>query len=490
MRWPILLVALTVVGCPKTDPAASSSPPDAGGVAFGFDLPPTRDDTRFVKIRTLLREPPESKGRATKLYPLVKPVCTDEAERDAFLEVAKWSTSFSDEENFLPTELAVDTIEHVATACFRTEPDAALDLLTKAAAFVEGTPRLDVIRARLLAARGDFADALAASKAAVANGSVHAIALTANIQAQMARDGSEDYQKGMLDEAIRTVSVEPDEKWMIIDLTAVLATRARLLSERAVWEAPEARARTLLEAAGVYRRISVSPFIAAIRTRALDNLCFDAERVSAPDACRRAAEETHNIGAAVAAGIPITAPGYDVERYRAIETMTATVAKLPAGAVVLWIARGDESELLEWVRPAAAVIEELAEKKARLVVVDRTTTKRASALIDRMFALAGTKPRLLIDAKGDTLALPCITAILADRRTPSACPLDAATQKTLEGLRPFGLGVLVGRDLDGELDDLRLYELPSLLLSFRRSLAKKGPDAWLKSVADVRLLAP
>ncbi len=488
MKWAAWALLALAVGCKETSSPADG-PRDAGPRVGRFDLPPTRDDTRFVKIRNLLREPPESTNRATKLYPLVAPVCTDSAAREDFLEVAEWSTSFSTEENYLPTQLAIDTIEHVATACFRTGPDGALALLEGAEKFVT-SPRLDVIRARLLAAREDFAGAEAAARRAMEAGSIHAIALTANIQAQRARDGREGYEPGMLSEAIATVSVEPDGKWQAIDLTAVLSTHARLLAERAVWETGDAEKKTLLEAAGIYRRLSVSPFIAAIRTRALDNLCFDAEIVAAPDACQRAAVETLNLGAAVRAKVPLDSGGFDTKRHAALEEMKAKLASLERGAVVLWIARGDESELLEWVRPAAELLEVIAKKKVRVVVVDRTSTKRASRLVDRMFELAGAEPTRRIDAQRDTFAMPCITAILADRRTPTACPLDDATKKALESMRPFGVGVLVGRDLDGELDDLRLYELPSLLLSFRQSLSKKGPDAWLKSVSDVHLFAP
>ena len=73
----------------------------------------------------------------------------------------------------------------------------------------------------------------------------------------------------MLDEAIKTASVEPDHNWQLIDLTAVLSTRAHLLSERAVWEAPEPAAATLKLARDVYQRLSVAPFIGVTRSLAL-----------------------------------------------------------------------------------------------------------------------------------------------------------------------------------------------------------------------------
>ncbi|MEQ9504504.1 MAG: hypothetical protein RIT81_47035 [Deltaproteobacteria bacterium] len=488
MKWALGTLLVASVAC-KADPAPPvRGAPDAGVRIIGYELPPTRDDTRFIKIRNLLREPPESTNRATKLYPLVRPVCVDEQERKEFLEVAKWSTSFSSEENYLPTQLAIDTIEHVATACFRSDPEGALALLTGAEAFVQ-SPRLDVIRARLLAAREDFAEAEKAARRALEGGSVHAIALTANIQAQRARAASDGYTPGMLDDAIKTVSVEPNSKWAVIDLTAVLATHARLLGERAVWESGETQKKTLLEAAGLYQRLSVAPFIAAIRNRALDNLCYDADRLPKSEACARAARETQNLGAAKKADVTLD-PGFDTKRLAGLTSMTSTLAQLDEGAVVLWVARGDESELLEWVRPASDILRKIAKTKPRIIVVDRTSTPRASRLVTRMFELAGVTATRRIDAQRDTFAMPCITAILADRRTPKACPLDAETKTALEKARPFGVGVLVGRDLDGELDDLRLYDLPSLLLSFRRSLSKKGPTAWLKSVSDVHLFAP
>lgn len=478
-RTIIICALVAFTGCPKQEGPATDAPPPTAK-----NLPPTRDDTRFVKIRNLLSEPPESRRRATELYPLVKPICTDAKERKEFLDVAKWSVSFSTEENQLPTNLAADTFEHVATSCFRTEPEAALQLLDEAAKFLGRQKRLDVIRARLLAARGDLEAALAASKAAADAGSVHAIALTANIQAQIARAASTEYRAGMLDEAIRTVSVEPTNEWMAIDLNAVLSTKARLLSERAIWEDGDDRKKTLLEAGGLYKRLSVAPFVRPVRTRALDNLCFDGDA----DACRRAAEETRNLGAAVAAKIDVGAPAYDQARYERIRTITASVAALPPNAVVLWIARGDESEVLEWVRPAAVLLETIAAKKPRVVVVDRTSTPRAGRLITRTLELAKVKPHLTIAASGDTFAMPCVTAILADRRTPTACPLDDATKAALGKARPYGLAVLFGRDLDAELDDLALYELPSMLLSFRQSLSKKGASAHLKSVSDVRII--
>ena len=46
----------------------------------------------------------------------------------------------------------------------------------------------------------------------------------------------------------------------------------------------------------------------------------------------------------------------------------------------------------------------------------------------------------------------------------------------LDKLGQVKLGVLIGRDLDGEIDDLRLYEIPSALLSYRKPLTEKTVD--------------
>ena len=58
------------------------------------------------------------------------------------------------------------------------------------------------------------------------------------------------------------VSVEPDGQWPLVDLTAVLSTRARLYTERATWESGADRDKTLGLARAVYERLAVSPFIA------------------------------------------------------------------------------------------------------------------------------------------------------------------------------------------------------------------------------------
>lgn len=452
-------------------------------------LPPTRDDTRFIRIRNLLERDPESEERARKLYALVEPVCTSEPERIELVDVARWSSSFSVGHETLPTVLALDTLEHVATACARNYPAAAYDLLDRAKAAIPDPYRFELVRARLLAAEGKLTEALVAAKAAAQAGSVHARALSATIEAQVARDQAPGYRPGMLDGAIALVSDEPDAKWSLIDLTAVLQTRAHLLTERAAWEEPAAAAASRRLAAKTQVRLSVAPFIEATRTQALDGACFTAVELGDDDRtmCRRGADEIGILGAAVVAGVPRDPKRLDVERLAKLEALAKDLDGLE-GTVVL-VARGDEAELVSWARPASRVFERLAKTKAKLVVLDRTRTPRASALVHRMLALGGVKPVERVRADADALAMPCLAAILAHRRTPAACPLDAALVKRLEGLPKLSLAVLVGRDLDAELDDLKLYGHRAALLSFRRTRIDNGVDAWLKSLSDVWIVA-
>lgn len=478
-----VLVALATAGCPDPGKAARER----------AALPDPRTDTRFVQIRNMLSEETGSATRAQKLYPLVEPVCTDEAEREAFVEVARWSVSHSVKENQLPAVLAADTIEHVATACARNHPRAALDLLTRAEAAIPKEPRIPVVRARLLAARGRFDDAVQAAQRGIEKGSIHAIALTANIQARRARDQGVGYRSGMLDDAIETVSAEPTPDWPAIDLAAVLSTRARLLMERAFWEDEDEAERTRLEAASLLQRLSVAPFIYATRERSLDVLCFDAvARGKDPyDACRRAAEATRNLGAARAVGMKDPDPEvFETERLVRLEALAGDVEQMKAGSVVLLVMRGDESEILEWARPAVRVLARLEGRDVRWVVVDRTDTARAEALMEAILDRAEVEPTLAIDASDENFAMACVSAILADRQAPKSCPLEDDAKEALRGMDTLALAVLVGRDLDAEIDDLRTYDLRTALLSFRRSRFEEGIDAWLKSISDAWIVAP
>lgn len=442
-----------------------------------------------MKIRELLREPPESRKRAVELFPLVKSICEDAGERKAFLETAAWSASLSSEDLYITKTLAADTIEHVATTCFRSHPETTLAMLDQAKAKIPGTYRFDLVRARLTAAAGDLTSAAKAAEAARAAGSIHAIALLANIQARAARSAGIGYRAGMLDEAIATVSVEPDGKWPLVDVAAVLSTRARLLTERAVWEEGDGAKRTMLLADASYARLARPPFIENIRQRAEDVLCFNSvANGTGTSPCKRAAERTKNLGAAAMAGVEV-GDGFDRPRLEGIEAVRERIEGLAKEKVVIVVARGDESELIEWARPAARVFAAIRPKQVRVIAVNRTQSPRAGALFSRILELGGLEPEVFIDAD-TTFAMPCLTAVLAERRTPKACPFDEARQKKLEKMTDVAFAVLVGRDLDAEIDDLHLYDLDAVLLSFRESRMEKGIDAWLKSVSDVFILAP
>ena len=142
----VLILALIpgLFACP--DPLAGTLPPDGG---VGAALPDPRLDTRYVQVRNLLGMDPDSPERAQKLFPLIAPVCTSEKERVDFVDTAKWSVSFSQNDFQLPEVLAADTLEFAATTCLRNEPEGAFDLLDKAQAALPELTRLWVVRSRL-----------------------------------------------------------------------------------------------------------------------------------------------------------------------------------------------------------------------------------------------------------------------------------------------------------------------------------------------------
>ena len=331
----------------NSSPDLPSAPPTAGSFH-------ARADSRFIRIRDLLREDPDTQARAVKLYALVEPVCTDAAARTDFLETMAWSASFSDKKYRMTVVYALDTLEHVATSCARNYLDGSLALLQEAARTLPDEPRVFVIQARLLAAHGRFREAEGAARRAKELGHVHALALTAHIQARIAREVGVGYRPGMLDAAIETVMAEPTADWALIDLEAVLVTRARLLLERAVWELPERAKVSTAQAQTALRRLSVAPFEKNARRRALDALCFFAiQRGSDPDgACRRAAEKMHNLGAARAVGLTLDPEAFEARRLQGLESIRETLGTLGRADTALVIFRGDEAEILEWVRPA------------------------------------------------------------------------------------------------------------------------------------------
>ena len=474
-RLAAALALALAAGCkepPKTPPA---------------DPPPPSD--RFLRIRSLLAQPAQSPERARHLYPLTAPLCTPGPERDAFFETAAWSVAQSEGANQLTTVLAVDVFEFVASACSRDRVEAAFEILDRARALVPDDPQLDVVKARLAAAADRFDVAREAARRARDAGSEHAIALLANIQARIARDRvGVGFEPGMFDAAIETVSVEPDSNWQAIDLTAVLSTRARLLEERALWEEEEARRATLTRARATFARLAKAPFVEAVRRSALDHLCFDVPALGAdPAPCARAAEEFGSLGGAAIAGVPAAAEdALDRARAADLSRFAKAVPALEPGRTVVLVVRGDESEVVEWARPAAKLLAAVDARAPKWLVVDRTSSERGSAVVSRMLELAGiAAPAVRVTPRQNALASSCLAALVADREKPESCPLDSADVEAVEALLAPAFAVLVGRDLDAELDDLGLYGVPRHLLSFRRTAAKKAPESWFKNLSDV-----
>lgn len=466
-----------------------------GGLACPAEEGPPRSATRepppsdrFLRIRRLLAQPPQSPERAEHLYPSTEPLCAKGPERDAFFETAKWSVDHSEGDDQLTTVLAVDVFEFVATACARTSVEGALSFLDRARATVPQDPQIDVVTARIAAAADRFELASRAAQRAIEGGSNHAIALLANIQARLARNRvGPGFEPGMFDEAIETASVEPDGDWQAIDLTAVLSTRARLYIERALWLPPEEREASLEAARSAFTRLSKSPFVESVRRSALDHLCFDTPTSAASkEACVRAAEEFGMIGAAAVIERSLESlPKADPERAEGLRRFVERVGGLGPKASVVVVFRGDESEIVEWGRPAASVLRGLRGRDPRVVVVDRTSTARGSALVDRVLELSGIRPSLRIATRADALATSCLAALVAGREAPETCPLPPEEQSELAKLPDVELVLLVGRDLDAEIDDFGLYDLPTHLFSFRRTNAKKAPEGWFKSLCDV-----
>jgi hypothetical protein len=489
-RGVITAVAVSVLLACSDRKETSLRPKSGVARRASVDLP---KDSRFGQIKALLSQHPETEQRAYELYPRVKPVCTDEAERRRFIaDAAAWvSVRKEAHDRAWARRKSIDTIEHVATACMRTSPEAAFAVLSNGKKLIANSYRFDVVTARLKAAVGELDAAVKAAEAAREAGSIHAIALSANIQAEVAREAGPGYRVGMLDKAIETVSAKQHPDWPIIDLTAVLTTRAHLLSERAVWEPPERRRATLKAAAATYERLGIGPYVATSRLYALDARCFDAVEIQdAPfGACNKAAVDFQNLGAGFLAGLNMSEAPYDATRLSNIKSVRARVDALPKGAKVLLIARGDEAELVSWARPSAVVLARLARREPALFVVDRTSSARAGALLSRVVELAGAPSVTRISAGRDAFVVPCVAALVAGRKKPKVCPLSAETIAALQAPGAFGVGLLVGRDLDAEIEDLALYDLPALLLSLRDPLTKKPVEVHMKNQADAWLMS-
>lgn len=488
--WGLTLaLGAAASGCSK--PASSSKAPPEPSVAEFARAPAEKADTRYMKIRSLLALEPEARRRATELYPLVSPVCTDPAARADFVETMQWSVGFATERFYLPMQLALEVLEHVASVCARDDLEGTLDLLDRTTDFLGAEARYHVLRARTFAVAGRLEQAREAAKRAIELGNAHAVALAANVEARMAREGTTGYVPGMLDAAIETASAEPTPQWHAVDLAALLATRSRLLLERAFWTDGAAAEDSRAEASRVLERILAGPFPTQVRSRAADLLCFelsDRGAGGAAKACERAARRFGHLGAAVQVGLELVA---HAERRTGLSKLDARFATLKKGDLALVAFRGDEAELLEWARPAARLLRALATKEADVLLVDRTDHPRATAVAERIVASAGLEPWRVVKARGDTQAMPCVSALLADRRTPKGCPLESELEGALLKRSAPKVALLIGRDLDAEIDDLRLYDHPVALASLRRSeMEDKGIEAWMASLSDVLIVAP
>lgn len=481
-----------LTACP--DPAVLGPAPTVSPVVA------EKADTRYMKIRGLLELPPQSRARATQLFGLVRPLCDEPEARAKYLETAAWSVGFADAENHLPIGLALDALEYIAGVCGRISAEGTMELLEGAAKLMPKEPRIHVLLARAHAVAGRLEVAAAEAKTAMEAGSAHAVALAAALEARSARAGEAGYAPGMFDAALAIARTEPSANWPAVDLAAVLSTRARLLLEVGIWaDGPTSRA-ALEEARATLQRILKGPFPTAVRSRAADLACFEAVAAkdeAAKELCRSAAESFGHVGAARFAGTRrVAAEGPEAgpapsDRNAAFNAWSETLDALPAHGLVVVGFRGDEAELREWARPAAALLRRIARRKADLLVIDRSAGGRATEMMERILELAEVKPWRRIDGRKSTQTTPCVAALLADRQAPGGCPLDEATRSALLERDAPAFALLVGRDLDAEIDDLRLYAHPVVLASFRRSeMEKKGIEAWLKSVSDVWAVVP
>ncbi len=412
----------------------------------------------------------------------MQPVCDDASARAELLEGAAQSVGGDPEVQAIGRRIALDVIEYVAQVCGGSGPDAALALLEATRSVLGPSSRLAVLEARTLAVADRLEPAKEAAERAAEKGSTHAVPLLAQIEARIARRQGVGYAEGMLDAAIRTVSVEPNLDWPGIDVAAVLSTRARLLLERALWRDAQRGESDRDQAATTLERMIDGPLPFEVRRRAADLRCFEAaDRGQSLEPCQRAARVFGSAGAAALADEDAAGKGdLLAARQRLAE---------PLDGPIIVLARGDEPELLEWARPLARLLSRWP--KADVVAVDRTDGPRAAAVVKRSFELAGVKPKVWVDGTGPRSAgaVSCVAALLAERRRPASCPIEEAD--ALESLPRAALAILVGRDLDAEIDDLKLYEHRMLLLSFRKSsMGSEGLEAWLKNVSDVFALLP
>jgi hypothetical protein len=160
---------------------------------------------------------------------------------------------------------------------------------------------------------------------------------------------------------------------------------------------------------------------------------------------------------------------------------------------VFVVVRGDESELVAWARPAALVVERIVAEHHPIVVVDRTRSPAARAVVGRILALAGASAARL-DVGAEPLALVCALARARGLHGPSRCALPADGARVLERLgrdpeAHVGAALLVGRDLLAEVEDVEAAAVPYALLSLRQLPNDRRAAVHLMAASDTWLLA-
>lgn len=444
--------------------------------------------TLYPRIRGLLQLPVEDRRRAMALGPLVSKLCLEAPARAEFLDGLRWSLRYAAGQGELG-ELAVGTMEHVATRCARLRPESAFELLDGAEAALPKEPRLMTLRARLLSALGDKDKAIEAAGRAVQAGSAHAQALKARLLADRARLQS-GFGPASLQPAIDVLKPPAEAGLKLVDLTAILLTKARLLEEQALWQDDkEARAAGHEAAMALMARLSVAPFLAAHRRQALDLSCLDAAlRGGSTEPCKGALA-FGNLGAAAALGVPSSGSAFDRPRAEGLKALRAKLAALPKGARFLLLPRGDAGELLAWSRALGYLLQSVSARAPEIVVLNRSEDPAARPLIERVLARAGLRPAAWLQLGHEALAIPCAAALLSGEEAVPGCPLDKAGRRALRA-RPPALSILVGRGLRAEVEDFQEAKLPVALLSLRETKFRGAPPVWLKDVSDVLALSP
>jgi hypothetical protein len=475
-----------------TSPTIVLPPLDPAAVRTG--------EARLAELRVLARLPSDGPERAERLFGLVASTCTSTAGRLGLAHAIAAAQADPTDLGGQQGEEALDVFELVAASCDRNAPDDAQAFAAALGARLPELPRIDLVSARLHFAHQALDAAEARGRAARDKGSIAALPFLATVQAARARVAtSSTAVRAGLEAAARTVDVEPQAAWRLIDLTAVLSTRARLHTELALWtDGTHTSTPPLVVADQLYGRLSRQPFITVTRAHALDLACFEAPRLvpmseDARTACARAALETSNLGGAFLAGLGLDPKQLDARRLEAIQGFEAALSALPPRRAVFVVVRGDESELVAWARPAALVVERVVAERHPIVVVDRTRSLAARAIVGRLLALAGAEATRL-EAGAEPLALPCAIARARGAPGPTRCALPADAARVLERLgrdpeTRVGAALLVGRDLLAEVEDMEAAALPHALLSLRQLPNDRRAAVHLMAASDTWLLA-